>query len=85
MELSAAGRLVVDTWLREVDHLDVELAAQTRALERLARGDVRAQFLQSVPIRTLLIPFGGILPLYHSTAHSVGRSKDRLCCIDERV
>ena len=30
LELSAAGRVVVDTWLREVDHLDVELAAQTR-------------------------------------------------------
>ena len=37
LELSAAGRLVVDTWLREVDHLDVELAAQTRELERMAR------------------------------------------------
>ena len=49
LELSAAGRVVVDTWLREVDHLDVELAAQTRELERLARADARARFLQSVP------------------------------------
>ena len=37
LELSASGRLVVDTWLREVDHLDVELAEQTRELERLAK------------------------------------------------
>src|ERR1700676_711654 len=49
LELSAAGRLVVDTWLREVDHLDVELAEQTRALEGLARADARARFLQTVP------------------------------------
>ena len=49
LELSAAGRLVVDTWLREVDHLDVELAAQTRELERMARADARARFLQTVP------------------------------------
>jgi transposase len=49
LALSAAGRLVVDTWLREVDHLDIELAEQTRELERLARADARARFLQSVP------------------------------------
>jgi transposase len=49
LELSAAGRLVVDTWLREVDHLDVELAAQTRELERLARADARACCLRTVP------------------------------------
>lgn len=49
LELSGAGRLVVDTWLREVDHLDVELGAQTRELERLARADARARFLQTVP------------------------------------
>jgi transposase len=49
LDLSAAGRLVVDTWLREVDHLDVELAEQTRELERLAKADARARFLQSVP------------------------------------
>jgi transposase len=49
LELSAAGRVVVDTWLREVDHLDVELAAQTRELERMARADARARFLQTVP------------------------------------
>jgi transposase len=49
LELSAAGRLVVDTWLREVDHLDRELAGLTRELERLAKSDARARFLQSVP------------------------------------
>lgn len=49
LELSECGRLVVDTWLREVDHLDVELAEQTRELERLANADARARFLQSVP------------------------------------
>jgi transposase len=49
LELSAAGRLVVDTWLREVDHLDAELAVQTRELERMARADARARFLQTVP------------------------------------
>ena len=49
LDLSAAARVVVDTWLREVDHLDVELSAQTRELERLAKADARARFLQSVP------------------------------------
>lgn len=49
LELSMAGRLVVDTWLREVDHLDAELAVQTRELERLARADARARLLQTVP------------------------------------
>ncbi len=49
LALSSAGQIVVDTWLREVDHLDVELAEQTRELERLARTDARARFLQTVP------------------------------------
>ncbi len=49
LELSAAGRVVVDTWLREVDHLDMELATQIRELERMARADARARFLQTVP------------------------------------
>ena len=49
LELSGAARLVVDTWLREVDHLDVELAEQTRELERLARADARARFLETIP------------------------------------
>ena len=49
LELSEAGRLVVDTWLREVDRLDAELTTQTRELERLAKADARAGWLQSVP------------------------------------
>jgi transposase len=49
LELSPAARMVADTWLREVDHLDTELAAQTRELERLAKADPRARYLQSVP------------------------------------
>jgi len=49
LELSPAGRLVVDTWLRQVDRLDVELSEQTRQLERLARADARARILQTVP------------------------------------
>lgn len=47
--LSPAGRMVVDTWLREIDHLDAELAAQTRELERMAASDVRARCLQTIP------------------------------------
>jgi transposase len=49
LDLSPAGRLAVDTWLREVDHLDGELAEQTRELERMAGLDARARFLRSVP------------------------------------
>ncbi|HEY3627592.1 MAG TPA: IS110 family transposase [Terracidiphilus sp.] len=49
LELSPAGRMVVDTWLREVDHLDGEIGEQTRELEGMARADARARFLQSVP------------------------------------
>lgn len=47
--LSGAGRMVVDTWLREVDHLDAEIAAQTKALEQMAGEDAGARCLQTVP------------------------------------
>ena len=47
--LSPAGRIVVDTWLREVDHLEAEIAAQTRELEQMASTDLRARWLQTVP------------------------------------
>lgn len=47
--LSPAARMVVDTWLREVDHLTAEITEQTRELERMAAGDARARCLQSVP------------------------------------
>jgi len=49
IELSAAARMVVETWLREVDRLDAEIAVQRRELERLAAGDARARWLQTVP------------------------------------
>ena len=49
LELSPAGRVVVNTWLREVDHLDKELATQMGELERLAKADARARCLQTVP------------------------------------
>lgn len=49
IELSPAGRVVVETWLREVDRLDAEIAAQTRELERMADNDVRARWLRTVP------------------------------------
>jgi len=47
--LSAAARMVVETWLREVDRLDAEIALQARELEKLAQGDVRARWLETVP------------------------------------
>lgn len=49
IELSGAGRMVVETWLGEVDRLDAEIALQTRALEQTAAADVRARWLQTVP------------------------------------
>lgn len=49
LELSAAGRAVVETWLRVVDQLDGLIAEQTRELERMAQADVRARWLQTVP------------------------------------
>ncbi|MFZ1012055.1 MAG: IS110 family transposase [Terracidiphilus sp.] len=49
IELSAAARTVVDTWRGEVDCLDGLIAERTRELEQLAKADVRARWLQSVP------------------------------------
>jgi transposase len=49
IELSPAARMVADTWLREVDHLDEEIANQKRELERMAAADARARCLQTVP------------------------------------
>jgi len=49
LELSASGRRVVEVWLRQVDHLDAEIAVQQRELERLAAGDARARWLMTVP------------------------------------
>jgi len=47
--LSPAGRMVVDTWLKVVDHLDGRITEQTRELERMAKDDVRARWLQTGP------------------------------------
>jgi len=47
--LSPAARRTVDTWLREVDHLEAEIGALTRELEAMAKDDVRAKWLQTVP------------------------------------
>jgi transposase len=49
IELSAAGRSAVNTWLAEVDFLDRRIAEGTRELERMAAADARARWLQSVP------------------------------------
>lgn len=49
LELSPAGRMVVDTWLKVVEHLDQAIATQTRELEKMARQDARAGWLQTVP------------------------------------
>ncbi len=49
IELSAAARMTVETWLEEVDHLDRLIAERTRELEKLAATDARARWLQTVP------------------------------------
>jgi transposase len=66
LELSLAARLAVDTWLREVDHLDAEIEERKRELERLAREDARARCLETVPgigayaAMTILAELGGV-------------------------
>jgi transposase len=49
LTLSAAGRIVVDTWLKVVDQMDAAILEQTRALEKMAAEDARARWLQTVP------------------------------------
>jgi transposase len=49
LPLSPGGRLVIDTWMSEVDHLDTLIAQQTCELERMAATDARARWLCSVP------------------------------------
>jgi len=49
LQLSAAGRVAVETWLAEVDHLDAQIALRTRELEELAKQDARARCLMTVP------------------------------------
>jgi transposase len=49
IELSAGGRRVLETWLRQVDSLDGEIEVQKKELERMAAEDARARWLQTVP------------------------------------
>jgi transposase len=49
IELSSGGRRVLETWLRQVDYLEQEIAVQRRDLEQMASQDVRARWLQTVP------------------------------------
>jgi transposase len=49
LELSPAGRMAVEVWLKVVDQMDAAILQQTRELERMAAGDARARWLQTVP------------------------------------
>jgi transposase len=49
LELSAAARVVVEVWLKVVDQMDGLIAEQTRELEKMAKQDARARWLQTVP------------------------------------
>lgn len=49
LELSPAARQTVAVWLRQIDHLDREIACQKQELERMANQDARARWLQTVP------------------------------------
>jgi transposase len=49
IELSAAARVAVDTWLGLVDTLNEVIAEQERQLTREAAQDARARWLQTIP------------------------------------
>jgi transposase len=49
LALTAAGRVVVESWLSAVDHLDKQIVLRTRELEELAKQDARARCLMTVP------------------------------------
>lgn len=49
LALSPAGRVVVEVWLRIVDQMTEAIAAQEKALEQMAKADVRAKWLETVP------------------------------------
>jgi transposase len=49
LALRPAARQVMECWLRQVDWLDAEIAAQKKELERMAAEDARARWLQTVP------------------------------------
>lgn len=49
IELSAAARQVVDTYLPLIDDLHLRIVEQERCLAKLAKDDVRAHWLQTIP------------------------------------
>jgi transposase len=49
LSLSAAGRVVVEVWLKVVDQMTESIAEQEKALKRMAAEDGRARWLQTVP------------------------------------
>lgn len=49
LELSPAGRQVVDTYLGLIDQLSEQIAEQERQLAKLAANDERARWLQTIP------------------------------------
>jgi transposase len=49
IDLSAAARQVVDTYLPLIDDLNLRIAEQERRLAKLAQDDARAQWLQTIP------------------------------------
>lgn len=49
LELSDAARLVVDTYLPLIDDLNLRIAEQEGRLAKLAKDDVRAHWLQTIP------------------------------------
>ena len=49
LALSPAARVSVEVWLKMVDQLTVAIAEQERALKQMAKDDVRARWLQTVP------------------------------------
>jgi transposase len=49
LELSPAGRRVVDTYLGILDPLQAAIAEQDEQLNRLAAADARARWLQTIP------------------------------------
>ena len=49
IELRAAARQVVDTYLPLIDDLNLRIVEQERRLAKLAKEDVRAHWLQTIP------------------------------------
>jgi len=49
VEMSAAARLNVNSYLALIDYLQTMIARQERALQKLAAGDERARWLRTIP------------------------------------